>query len=119
MNSFRRWGICFLLGALGALGCLLQPVAAYAQAAGATGTSQLHDGQHDFDWQLGTWKIHMHRLQHPLTGSTTWTDLDGTVTVRKIWDGERIWRKFWRMGLRGIWSFCRCGFTTPWRTSGV
>jgi hypothetical protein len=50
--------------------------------------SQTRDGQHDFDWQLGTWKIHMQRLQHPLTGSTTWTELDGTVVVRKVWYGR-------------------------------
>lgn len=49
---------------------------------------QLHDGQHDFDWQLGSWKIHMHRLLHPLTGSNSWAELDGTVVVRKIWDGR-------------------------------
>ena len=30
----------------------------------------------------------MSRLEHPLTGSTDWTDLDGTVVVRKIWDGS-------------------------------
>ena len=30
----------------------------------------------------------MSRLQHPLTGSTTWTELDGTVVVRKVWDGR-------------------------------
>ncbi|MGA7223656.1 MAG: hypothetical protein WBX16_12410, partial [Candidatus Acidiferrales bacterium] len=91
MKSFRRRGLCFLLGALAVAGSRLLPVVAYSQTAadaGAPGASQLHDGQHDFDWQLGTWKIHMHRLQHPLTGSTTWTDLDGTVTVRRIWDGR-------------------------------
>ena len=46
------------------------------------------DGQHDFDWEIGNWKIHIKRLQHPLTGSTTWTELDGTVVSRKIWDGS-------------------------------
>jgi hypothetical protein len=46
------------------------------------------DGQHDFDWEAGNWKIHIKRLQHPLTGSTTWTELDGTVVVRKVWDGR-------------------------------
>jgi hypothetical protein len=30
----------------------------------------------------------MSRLQHPLTGSGTWTELDGTVAVRKVWDGR-------------------------------
>lgn len=46
------------------------------------------DGQHDFDWEIGDWKIHIKRLQRPFTGSTTWTQLDGTVKVRKIWDGR-------------------------------
>jgi len=46
------------------------------------------DGQHDFDFNIGTWKTHIRRLQHPLTGSTTWVELDGTVTVRPIWGGR-------------------------------
>jgi len=45
-------------------------------------------GQHDFDWQLGRWNVHMKRLQHPLTGSSTWTELDGKVLVRPIWGGR-------------------------------
>lgn len=28
------------------------------------------------------------RLQHPLTGSSTWIELNGTVVVRKVWDGR-------------------------------
>jgi len=56
--------------------------------SGSQHASARRDGQHDFDWQLGTWKIHMSRLQHPLTGSTSWTELDGTVVVRKVWDGR-------------------------------
>jgi hypothetical protein len=45
------------------------------------------DGRHDFDWDIGTWKTHQKRLLHPLTGSTTWVEYDGTDVVRKIWDG--------------------------------
>jgi hypothetical protein len=46
------------------------------------------DGQHDFDFEIGTWKTHLKRLAHPLTGSTTWVEFDGTTVVRKIWDGR-------------------------------
>ena len=46
------------------------------------------DGQHDFDFEIGSWKTHLHRLLHPLTGSTSWVDYDGISTVRKIWDGK-------------------------------
>jgi hypothetical protein len=45
------------------------------------------EGQHDFDWDIGTWKTHQRRLLHPLTGSTTWVEYNGTDVVRKIWDG--------------------------------
>jgi hypothetical protein len=46
------------------------------------------DGQRDFDFNLGTWSIHVERLIHPLTGSKTWTSLDGTKVVQKIWGGK-------------------------------
>jgi hypothetical protein len=46
------------------------------------------DGQHDFDWEIGTWKLHVSRLQHPLTHSTSWLEMDGTVIGRKVWDGR-------------------------------
>lgn len=46
------------------------------------------DGQHDFDFEIGTWKTHLKRLVHPLTGSSTWAEYDGTTVVRKVWDGK-------------------------------
>ena len=46
------------------------------------------DGQHDFDFNLGNWTTHIKRLLKPLTGSTTWTELNGTVVIRKVWDGR-------------------------------
>ncbi len=56
--------------------------------ASAPNPSAQHDGQHDFDWEIGTWKIYVRRLQHPLTGSTSWVEYDGTVDCRKVWDGR-------------------------------
>jgi hypothetical protein len=46
------------------------------------------DGQHDFDFEIGTWKSHGSRRLHPLTGSDTWAEFDGTSVVRKIWNGR-------------------------------
>jgi len=46
------------------------------------------DGQHDFDFEIGAWKTHVSRLQHPLTGSTTWVEYEGSTVVRKIWNGR-------------------------------
>jgi hypothetical protein len=87
MNARRRISICFLLSTFGYFAVFL-PSLAQTPTNAAASQSTLRDGQHDFDWQLGSWKIHMQRLQHPLTGSTKWTELDGTVVVRKVWDGR-------------------------------
>ena len=52
------------------------------------GVADRRDGQHDFDFDFGTWKTHLKRLLHPLTGSTTWAEYDGTTVVRKLWNGR-------------------------------
>ena len=46
------------------------------------------DGQHDFDFEIGTWKTHLSRLLHPLTGSTTSVEYEGISVVRKVWNGR-------------------------------
>jgi hypothetical protein len=46
------------------------------------------DGRHDFDYLIGSWKIHLKRLVNPLTGSKQWVEFDGKVTCQKIWDGR-------------------------------
>lgn len=46
------------------------------------------DGQRDFDSHIGTWKTHVKRLVKPLTGSTTWVEMNGTSIVRKVFDGR-------------------------------
>jgi hypothetical protein len=47
-----------------------------------------HDSQHDFDFEIGAWNAHLKRMLHPLSGSDTWVELEGTSIVRKIWDGR-------------------------------
>jgi hypothetical protein len=88
MNSLRHICTYFLLCVLG---CLSNSLSAFSQTApvsSETGAQQMRDGQHDFDFNLGTWKTHISRLQNPLTGSTTWTTMEGTVVIRKVWDGR-------------------------------
>ena len=46
------------------------------------------DGQHNFDFEFGQWKIHNRRLLHPLSGSNEWVEFDGTVVAQPIWDGR-------------------------------
>src|SRR6266700_922107 len=79
---------------------LLQPTQGPAQQnssaaqAGAQPTRTQRDGQHDFDFELGTWKIHLKRLDKRLAGSTTWVEFDGTSVTRKVWDGRADLEEF-------------------------
>ena len=67
---------------------LLQPLAAAAPAAKKPAADARRDGSHDFDAGIGSWHTHIKRLSKPLTGSNTWTEWDGTVVTRKLWDGK-------------------------------
>ena len=51
-------------------------------------TTNQRDGQHDFDFEIGSWKTQLRRRLRPLTGSTTWVEYQGTTVVRKIWNGR-------------------------------
>ncbi len=72
----------------------LHPLFGFAQLnSGATNTSppqtpKERDGQHDFDFEIGTWKTQLKRLLRPLTGSTTLVEYTGTTIVRKVWNGR-------------------------------
>ena len=65
-----------------------------AQTTSATANSEVQeadterDGQHDFDFQFGSWKAHNKRLSHPLTGSNEWVEFDSTIVARPIWGGR-------------------------------
>ena len=85
-----------------AKGCLLACVAVacirieqgFARSSRVAHTPQARamtpprDGQHDFDFEIGSWKTHFTRLVHPLTGSKTWLTYDGITTVTKVWNGR-------------------------------
>ena len=79
MYAPERSRICLLLCGLAVA---LLPLPARAQQAAA------RDGQHDFDFEIGSWNTRLSRLQRPLTGSTTWMEYVGTTVVRKVWDGR-------------------------------
>jgi hypothetical protein len=65
-----------------------------APKPGSQQTSSQRDGQHDFDFEIGTWKIHLKRLEKRLAGSTTWIEFDGTSVTRKVWDGRAQLEEF-------------------------
>jgi hypothetical protein len=59
-----------------------------SESKGGERPATARDGQHDFDFEIGTWKTHVRRLQQPLSGSDAWVEYEGTSVVRKIWDGR-------------------------------
>jgi hypothetical protein len=81
------------------LAVVLLPLQGLAQKSDASKPSVQHaptehDGQHDFDFEIGTWKIHLKRLDHRLVGSTNWVEFDGTSVTRKVWDGRANLEEF-------------------------
>ena len=80
----------------GALGC--QPSRASSPAVAT------RDGQHDFDFNIGVWHTHIRRILDPLSGATHSMELNGTVTVRKVWDGRAQLEEIEADGPKGHWE---------------
>src|SRR6185437_4170430 len=85
MNALKHIVTCLLATSLAPL---LQPVHGLAQQSNTPAAIAARDGQHDFDFEIGSWKTHVSRLQNPLSGSKTWVDYDGTSVVRPLWNGH-------------------------------
>jgi hypothetical protein len=64
------------------------PGVAHLESSQSRSSLQQRDGQHDFDFEFGEWKIQLSRLLRPLTGSTTWVEYEGTSVVRRVWNGR-------------------------------
>jgi len=68
--------------------CVIGRVDQVIAAVPAGGHEAMRDGSHDFDFEFGSWKAHIRRLKHPLTGSTEWVDYEGSSVVRPVWHGR-------------------------------
>ncbi len=101
MKLLRRVGTYFLLCALVECSHSFPLFSQTPSAAVGKEKQAAHDGQRDFDFELGTWNIHLKKLQNPLTGSTTWVEFDGTSVTRKVWDGRAQIEKFETDGSAG------------------
>jgi hypothetical protein len=76
-----------LLSGLLAIPAIGEP-ATLAPATCPSRADAARDGQHDFDFEIGTWTTKLKRLKDPLSGSTTWIDYEGTSIVREILGGR-------------------------------
>ena len=75
------WTLLILFGSIGSL------QSACGQTDQHLQTAEVRDGQHDFDFNLGTWKTHIRTLR-PTGGDMAWVEFNGTVAVQKVWDGR-------------------------------
>jgi hypothetical protein len=66
--------------------------------------AEARDGAHDFDFNNGVWKTHITWVQDPLSGGTHSIELNGTVTVRKVWDGKAWLEEIDTTGPKGPWG---------------
>ena len=82
MNARLFFLPCVLLASV--IAQTLAPQRAHAES----NATLKHDGQHDFDFEIGRWKTHLKRRLHALTGSTEWVEYDGTTIVSKVWNGR-------------------------------
>jgi hypothetical protein len=72
-----------LVGAMVAGSCSVP-----ASAEPAMQSSAAHDGRHDFDFELGTWKFRVRKLPNALSGGHRWVELDGTSKTCRLWHGR-------------------------------
>ena len=107
MPLLRRVGAATLLCTAGVLA---HPVPAFSQTAitapGAGGQPLRdgHDGQHDFDFNIGVWRTHIHRVLDPLAGGRHSIEMTGVVTIRKVWGGRASLEEIEADGPKGHWE---------------
>jgi hypothetical protein len=81
-NATQLWRLTL------AVGVALAARPAHSGADPEPKRAELRDGQRDFDFELGTWKMHLKKLKNPLHGSKEWIEFTGTSTTRSLWDGK-------------------------------
>lgn len=75
-----------------------------AGAPPASAAAEPRDGQHDFDFNFGVWKTHIRRVVDPFSGSGESFEMNGTVTVRKVWGGRAQLEEIAADGPKGHWE---------------
>jgi hypothetical protein len=112
MTATQKLIALTIFGGLGAIAG-----ASWAQAADATATpssptasstpdaqTAVRDGQHDFDFNLGVWRTHIRRVLDPWSGGTHSMEMNGTVSVRKVWNGRAWLEEIEADGPKGHWE---------------
>ena len=96
MTAFgKAWLCCASL--------FLLPLPALAADASAP-VPVVHDGQHDFDFDIGVWHTHIKRILDPFASDSGSMELNGTITVREVWGGKAELEEVEVDGPKGHWE---------------
>lgn len=87
-----------VLASMGALSLCAAPNDTNAQSR------TMRDGAHDFDFNVGVWHTHIRRHLDPFSALSETIELDGTVTVRKVWGGKAELEEIETDGSKGHWE---------------
>jgi hypothetical protein len=69
--------------------CMPIPATAAPAAPQSRANPADRDGQHDFDWEIGTWTTNVRVLRNPLTGKAPeWAEYQGTSVIRSLLGGH-------------------------------
>ncbi|HEV7178727.1 MAG TPA: hypothetical protein VGN11_02585 [Candidatus Baltobacteraceae bacterium] len=78
----------FVTASIVVLAMMIYPSAGIAKTAPTA--AAVRNGQHDFEFLVGHWKLHNRRLRKPLSGSHDWYEFSGVSQARTIWDGRGL-----------------------------
>jgi hypothetical protein len=99
MNGLKNMSIALLAASIA-----LSAWPSNAASEPTQSPQEAREGQHDFDFNFGTWKTHIKRILDPLLGSAKSIELNGTVTVRRVWDGRAQLEEIEADGPNGHWE---------------
>jgi len=101
-HRVKHWApTAVVLGAVAGIALFYPRVGASQSPTPATA---MRDGQHDFDFNIGVWHTHIKRVLDPFASSSESVELNGTVTVRKVWDGKAELEEIETDGPKGHWE---------------
>ena len=88
---------------LGLSALVLSIAGQHAWAESGANPPEEHDGQHDFDFNIGVWHTQIHRILDPLSGETAHRPRR-RVRVRKVWGGRAELEEIEADGPKGHWE---------------
>jgi len=103
-NPRNRYGFLASCVVLCSPVCLAPGLAWAAGGEAQSVKTAERDGQHDFDFNLGVWHTHIRRVTDPFSAEPKAIELEGTVTVRKVWDGRAFLEEIEADGPNGHWQ---------------